>query len=134
MPPELPESGSARDWLRHANSDLHLSRSRPPQVLREALAFHAQQASEKAIKAVLVHLNIEFPKTHSLVVLSDLLPGEIVKPMHTEVRSLTDYAVTTRYPGEWEPVSEEELVQATALAQQVVEWAETVLTSDNSAK
>ncbi len=53
MSPEDVEPGSPADWLRHAASDLKLARiARPPEVLLEALCFHAQQAAEKALKAV----------------------------------------------------------------------------------
>ncbi len=36
--------------------------------------FHAQQAAEKALKALLVANDIPFRKTHDLVVLVGLLP------------------------------------------------------------
>jgi len=39
----------------------------------EIIGFHAQQAVEKALKAWLVHLGIDFPKVHSLGALMDLL-------------------------------------------------------------
>ncbi len=46
------EPGSAADWLRRARSDLALaSAPRPDGVLLEDLAFHGQQAAEKAIRA-----------------------------------------------------------------------------------
>ena len=37
-----------------------------PDVLPNQTAFHAQQAAEKAIKAVLLHEGIAFPRTHDL--------------------------------------------------------------------
>jgi hypothetical protein len=40
---------------------------------------------------------------------------------------LTQYAVRTRYPGAIEPISLEEYHTAMALAQQVLGWAETVV-------
>lgn len=43
-----------RTWLLHARSDLNLASSRFPEVLYEQLCFHAQQAAEKSIKAVLI--------------------------------------------------------------------------------
>jgi HEPN domain-containing protein len=42
-----------------------------------AARFHAQQAAEKAVKAVLVHLGIDFPKSHRLDLLAGLLPASI---------------------------------------------------------
>jgi len=55
MPPEVYAPGSPADWLRHAYSDLALASTMPlPQILLEQLCFHAQQAAEKALKAILV--------------------------------------------------------------------------------
>ena len=41
--------------------------------------------------------------------------------------NLTSYAVETRYPGPAEPVTRNEYRQALALAQQVVKWAESIV-------
>jgi sialate O-acetylesterase len=55
MAPERIEPGSAQDWLRHARSDLALAGgSIVAGVIPQTLCFHAQQASEKAIKTALV--------------------------------------------------------------------------------
>jgi len=39
---------------------------------------------------------------------------------------LTEYAVEARYPGPFEPVTEEEWSRAVLLASQVVSWAESL--------
>ena len=44
-----------------------------------------------------------------------------------EAARLTRYAVTTRYPGVAEPVTEEEYTQAVAIAREVLQWAEEVI-------
>ena len=95
-----------RQWLAHARSDLALARIEPPPGVRlEALCFHAQQAAEKALKALLIARRIEFPRTHNLRILLDLLPTEIAGGDDLGAAAgLTDYAVTTRYPGLEEPV------------------------------
>ena len=41
--------------------------------IRESIAFHCQQAAEKYLKAFLVSRRIEFPKTHSIGRLLDLV-------------------------------------------------------------
>ena len=126
MLPDNDQSGSPEDWLRHAHSDLQLARlSPPPGVLLEGLCFHAQQAAEKALKAVLVAQDTPFPRTHSIGRLAELLPRGISVPREVEdAASLTDYAVTTRYPGVSEPVDEEEYQGAVRLAEEVLAWAE----------
>ena len=75
MPPDLRDPTRPDEWLRRARSNLALARAHSalPDVLLEDLCFDAQQSAEKAIKAVLVHHQIEFPKTHVLAQLLDLL-------------------------------------------------------------
>ena len=129
MPREGRLPGSPEDWLRHAHSDLELARvGRATKVLLEGLSFHAQQAAEKALKAVLVAKGIPFPKTHNIRTLLDLLPQGITLPPEVEdAASLTDYAVISRYPGDLESVEEEEYLEAIRLAEVVVHWAEGIV-------
>lgn len=56
--------------------------------------FHAQQAAEKSIKAVLIYKSISFPKTHSIRMLLDILPSDLDIPETvSDSAALTDYAV-----------------------------------------
>ena len=104
----------------------------PPDGLYELLCFHAQQAAEKSLKALLVLHRIQFPYTHNVKILVDLLPPEVTRtPAVLEAARLTDYAFTTRYPGEDEPVSEDDYREAVRLAEAVVEWASAII-GDNS--
>lgn len=96
MPSERQGPGSPVDWLRHAWSDISLARVRPsPDVMLEALCFHAQQAAEKAIKAILISRDIPVPRTHNLRSLLDRLPRDLSTPGDvSDAVSLTDYAVS----------------------------------------
>ena len=129
MPCDPIPPGSSADWIRYARADLALARAPLPEGgLYELLCFHAQQAAEKSVKAVLVHRGVEFPKTHILESLVDLLPRDIARtpdPVHSA--RLTVYATISRYPGAVEPVDEEEYCEALHLAQAVVAWAEGIL-------
>ncbi len=129
MPPESVEPGSPADWLRHARSDLaYATAPRPLDGLPETLCFHAQQAAEKSIKAVLVARRVPVPRTHNLKTLLEVLPPSFLVPSEVEEAvGLTDYAVVTRYPGDFEPVDEEEYLQAIAHARNVLAWAEKVI-------
>jgi HEPN domain-containing protein len=126
MPHNRPEPGSPEDWLRHARSDLELSRhNHGDDILLESLCFHAQQAVEKSLKAVLLFYGIEFRKTHNIKVLVDLLPVHIILDEElSEISGLTEYAVTFRYPGDEEPVTDEEYERAVYLADLTMKWAE----------
>jgi HEPN domain-containing protein len=127
MPPEF-QSGSPADWLRRANSDLALACGRLRRgVLTEDLCFHAQQAVEKSLKAVLISKGIEFPRTHNLRMLIDALPENVFcDPILDSSAALTDYAVSARYPGEVEEVTRQELKTARHIAREVVAWAENI--------
>jgi HEPN domain-containing protein len=129
MPPERPRADAPVRWLEYARADLALARAPlPPGGLYEQLCFHAQQVAEKSLKAVLLQEGVEFPFTHNVQALFDLLATELqVPPQILHAVVLTRHAVTTRYPGEMEPVTEDEYRQAIRLAERVVQWAEEII-------
>lgn len=129
MPPEQPLPGSARDWLRYAVSDLELARMpRAPKIMLESLCYHAQQCAEKALKAVLTSRCIPVPRTHSVGLLLDLLSQDVAIPPDVEEATvLTDYAVMCRYPGDAEPVTQQEYENAVHLAETVLGWARALI-------
>jgi len=61
MPPRRFPSDDPREWLNRARSDLAMAKTQGSGIYYEDLCFHAQQAVEKAIKAVLLHSGIRFP-------------------------------------------------------------------------
>jgi HEPN domain-containing protein len=93
------------------------------------LCFDAQQAAEKAIKAVLVHRTIRFPRTHAIADLLSLAAenGVQIPPDVLVATDLTTHAVETRYPGVSESVTHEEWVEAVAIANRVLRWAQAVI-------
>ena len=115
-------------WLQRARSDLQLGRAalNTVGVLPEDACFHAQQCAEKALKALLLQHQIPYPRTHAIEVLLDLLKirGETVPENVDEALILTEYAVQTRYPGEWEPVTKKEAQKALEQAALVLSWVE----------
>ena len=125
---DRPPPESAQAWLQRAHSDLILCCTAldTPGVLLEDACFHAQQCVEKALKGLLAHRGIAFPRTHVLETLLDLLKSARVDlPLEVdESFVLTQYAVETRYPGEWEPVTDEEARSALKVAAQVLAWVE----------
>lgn len=126
MPREV-KAGSPEDWLRHAKADLALAISPLPRAgLYSTLCFHAQQAAEKSIKAVLVFRGVEFPKIHSLTRLIDLLPADIQRTSFlVESVRLSVYATLFRYPGENDApdVPVDKYREAVHLAEMVFKWA-----------
>jgi HEPN domain-containing protein len=124
------QAGSAREWLRRAKSNLARAKQpKPPESLWEDLCFDAEQAAEKALKAVLILRGIEFPKTHNIRVLLDLLSaaGMAISPELREAVDLTIYATALRYPGDFEPATEADYRRAVESAELVVRWVENTL-------
>ena len=119
--------GSPEAWLAHAKSDLNLANlaNGRKDVLPEQACFHAQQACEKALKAVLLFEGLEFPLVHDIEVLLEIakdgglrLPREI-----RESGALSPYAVEARYPGYDEDITPADVEEAVRLAHRVVEWS-----------
>lgn len=126
MLPERFPPDDPREWLRRARSNLSRAKARIPEVYLEDLCFDAQQAAEKAIKALLVKRGIAFPYVHDIAYLLTLLEQtglQIPDPVR-RAEDLTRYAVVTRYPGVAEPVTESHYREALASAEVVVRWAE----------
>ena len=63
------------------------------------VGFHAQQAVEKALKAVLSGAGQAYPRTHNLVMLTELLrtAGLPLPPDAEELGTLTPFGVVLRY-------------------------------------
>lgn len=126
MSDQVPEL--VQDWLLRAHSSLKLGKAglRASGVLPEDVCFHAQQSAERALKGLLTYLAIQHPRTHALDVLLDLLKVRNIQVPDSvdEAFELTQYAVQTRCPGEWEPVTKAEARHALELAALVLVWVE----------
>ena len=73
MPPERFPPDDPREWLNRARSNLSRAKARIPEVYLEDLCFDAQQAAEKAIKALLIKKGVAFPYVHDIAHLLALL-------------------------------------------------------------
>ena len=115
-------------WVSYARSDLALAATEPPAgVYLELLCYHAQQAAEKALKAViLASSDLNVPRTHDIALLAKIARDlGLTPPLDMAgARSLTQYATITRYPADLGEVDEAEWQRAVADARAVVEWAE----------
>lgn len=124
--PDLPPPLNPAEWLRYARSDLAFARlDVGPAMLLETMGFHAQQAAEKAVKAVLVwNTGEEPPRTHDIGFLLIEVPPYLRPERPEEIARLTRYAVTFRYPDDIGEMDEAEREEAVALAEAAVSWAE----------
>jgi HEPN domain-containing protein len=119
-PAEEVKREFVRQWLSKANADLLASRrllEEGNQVLA-IVGFHAQQAAEKALKALLVWHQIEFPKTHDIGRLIELIAGfDASLAAHLQAaNSLTPYGAQHRYPGDLPEPSVADAERAVQLA------------------
>ena len=113
-------------WLTRARSNLERSRvgRASENILYEDLCFDCQQAVEKSLKALLVSINVDFPWTHLIVTLIELIETNGIE-VPDEVKDaipLTEYATNTRYPGDYEPLDEPAYREALEIAERVVNW------------
>ena len=119
------EEGISRlvaEWLQKADADMELAEH----LLHEesfpnAVAFNAQQAAEKYLKAFLTRNQIAFPKTHDLRELLKLvgLAGPDLAASLRDIAALTPYGVDLRYPGDRPNATEDDAREAVALADRV---------------
>ncbi len=91
---------AARLWLGNAETDLALAREIAERYAARA-CFHAQQSAEMALKAVLIALADDHPRTHvgdglvrELEALGEIVPPEII----AAANRLDLYYTGSRYP------------------------------------
>ena len=125
-PRERFPADDPREWLNRSRSNLAMAVNRIPGVYLEDLCFDAQQAVEKAIKALMIKRGIDFPYVHDLARLLSMLKdaGEAIPDDVGQARKLTQFATITRYPGIGQSVTEQQYAKAIEIAEAVVRWAE----------
>jgi len=93
------------EWIQKAEQDYHTSvtmaRIRKVSV-PDIVGFHCQQCIEKYIKAFLVMQRRDFPKTHDLMELLEVVVQEdsLLEAVRPDLRLLNPFSVQFRYPGE----------------------------------
>lgn len=117
----------ANIWLRDGLQELMAARhalANPSFWPRRLVAFHAQQATEKALKAVLVYARIEFGPTHSLNLLVQSLPDDgtwSTRARFRDLGTLSTYATEARYLSADMAVTAQAAESAVRLAARVIE-------------
>ena len=108
-----------------------------PDTPRWGLGFHAQQASEKAIKAVLTSRGIKYPFTHDLQTILNLLGenGLPPPPRAAELPLLSPFGALYRYDAIVEILPEELPAPAwlETCVSDLLAWAEALVRVSNIA-
>lgn len=132
MPTPDPEViKKVMQWLTFADEDLkiacdamHYGSGGPYRLI----AYHAQQCAEKCLKAFLVFHSEDFPYTHNIRRLLKTCGKHAAWPQNLkDAEELTAFAITTRYPGEYEEVTQAEAGSAIEIAQKVRDRVRTEL-------
>ncbi len=110
-------------WIEYANEDLLFAEhglklgSDTPNRL---VTYHAQQCAEKYLKGFLVLIGVDFPYTHNISTLLEIISYHAGWADELrDAEELSQFAVTVRYPGEAEYVDREEALRSIELARSV---------------
>lgn len=121
----------AQDWLTQAKRDLEHAQNDQKEGFYEWGCFSAQQAAEKAVKALYQHLHAE-AWGHSVKRLLENLPSQYQAPpdLVRSGTSLDKYYIPTRYPNGFDIGAPMEYFQASDLkeaihhAQNIIQFCE----------
>lgn len=116
----------SKTWLRYASEDLEAAElvARGPGFAPRIACYQAQQAAERALKAVLVKDARPIPVTHDLRVLRDLVAEERESAkLEVDLAWLSGWNIRGRYPGDWEAATDADALRAIEAAQAILEAA-----------
>ena len=91
-------------WLNLAQEDLKVAQLLLPEELFAPIAYHCQQAAEKALKGYLVHKRQPIVKTHELGKLLEICLkfDRDFDKIYEAARFLNPFATKFRYPSEFD--------------------------------
>ncbi|TVR72905.1 MAG: HEPN domain-containing protein [Marinilabiliales bacterium] len=121
-----------KNWLFRANEDIAVIDNLINAGIENytsTICFHAQQASEKFLKAFLVHHDVDFPRTHDL----DFLLIECQKInkeafQDINLKSLSEFGVSVRYPDDFYIPTISETEEYNQVAKEIKEVVEGLIT------
>lgn len=120
----LYQKSYAPELLRIATGDLESAKVLRAATTgrRENVLFLAQQAIEKALKALLCARGIAVPLVHELAVVLDRFPQDAPVPRADEMVDLTQFATIRRYEEGKATWTEEEIEAVLQLASETLDW------------
>ena len=125
MPVDVTASIAA--WLALAEADVRIAQlvMEAPDASAEMYGlacFHAQQAAEKGLKALLTKRGVAFPRTHDNAYLLAALAESTSPELQDASALLAEYGVGPRYPGVAAGRSQAEAQEALAACSAVFAW------------
>jgi len=90
----------SREWLRKAQDDLDvIEEIKNKKHLTNMVAFHAQQAIEKSLKAIIDEFNLGFVKIHQIERLLEIVKEHLEAKIDNEIVQMLDSLyIESRYP------------------------------------
>ena len=129
-PPPVDNDADAGYWLERAKADSRAVQQVDDQPLS---LYHAQQAAEKALKALMISDGRGFPKTHDLSELARALPASYSDRFNTDLFNtknlddLTKWEVEGRYPATVDNFSEDDAERLLATSVCILETVESII-------
>ena len=123
-------------WLERAESSYKLSKSKLfRDIYFEDLCYQAQQSVEKAFKGLLIYYGVEPEYTHNIGILINALEKFTeIDDSIKESMKLTNFAVQTRYPGNYDDITKEEYKEAIKIAKNCLDWAKKIIKENKKKK
>ncbi|MBI5179444.1 MAG: HEPN domain-containing protein [Nitrospinae bacterium] len=119
-PPDEIKKELVRQWLEKAEKDMGVAKLLLLEnaSFPEAIGFHCQQATEKFLKAYMVMIQADFPKTHNLGELLDIVAKQNPRMAASlnDITELNPFGVDFRYPGDLMDTSRNDAERAFELA------------------
>ena len=121
-----PKLEMTRQWIMRADDDLRLAEfiMSDSEPVYWAVAFHAQQCAEKALKGLLTFHDVRAGKTHDISNLLKLSASVLddLEQFKDRAGILTTYAVDSRYPLPHRDISKEDAAKAIGTARSIYEF------------
>jgi HEPN domain-containing protein len=128
-------------WLERANEDIRTAKVLLDAGIWNQVCFHAQQCTEKSLKAALVSGGTLYPRSHNLPQLLGMLDKSKFQALFDSgdgIRLMDRFYMSARYPdvvpgmGPSGLPTQEEAAEALALAQQVYDIVTASVSSGES--
>ena len=123
-------------WLDRARSSYELGKTAGNNfICYEDLCYQIQQSVEKSLKGLLIYYKVEPEFTHNIEILINNISKFTDIPDNVkESMKLTVYAVQTRYPGEYEEITQEEYENVLRIAKDCLDWTENKIKEEENEK
>lgn len=123
-----PDVDVATRWLREAAEELRAAEvvAAHEELPDRVAGFHAHLAAEKALKAILIRLDVEVPRMHDLIGLHRLLPeSEQGRFDGSDLEALNPWTIEGRYPADLPDSDRSMIEESLAAARRVLDAATT---------